>query len=75
MAARTARRNALAAAVIVVMAGRVAAGAASSSNAGIVDYFKLYYATGPSAPEFLHAAANHESAGHVLKPGASHKRE
>ncbi len=63
MAARTARRNALVAAVIVVMAGRMAAGAASSSNAGIVDYFKLYYATGPSAPEFLHAAANHESAG------------
>jgi hypothetical protein len=72
MAARTASRNALAAAVIVVMAGRVAAGAASSPNAGIVDYFKLYYAAGPSAPEFLHdAAADHESVDQVLRPGAS----
>jgi hypothetical protein len=72
MAARTARRNALAAAVIVVLAGRVSAAAASSPHAGIVDYFKLYSATGPSAPQFLRdAAANHESAEQVLRPGGS----
>jgi hypothetical protein len=76
MTARTARRNALAGAVIVAFAGGVAA-AGSAPGPSIVDYFKLYYQTEltrPAAdiPQFLSdAIANHRSALQILKPGAS----
>lgn len=75
MAARAAFRKALAATVVVVLIARAAAG--SSPKAGIIDYFKVYYATEvtaptTSAPQFLRdASASHKTAEQMLKPADS----